>query len=166
MSGQTTDARAAWRKAHPEKARAYTAAWRARNPDKVAAQNRLPRGALTDRVRNVRARYGLTPDEYYALLGEQNGLCAICGTTNDGMALSVDHDHVAGFESLPPAAKATHVRGLICHPCNTLIGFCKDDPEFIARKAQGLMNVAAYLQRTRPNGASHPPSAGAVLTQQ
>lgn len=147
----------AWRAANPGKAASYTARWRAANPDKVATQNKVKRGGVVDRERNVRQRYGLTPREYYALLGEQNGLCAICGMVNDGYALAVDHEHVDGYEKLSAADKARLVRGLICHPCNTFIGFCKEDPAAISRKATALANAGSYLQRNRSDGASHPP---------
>jgi hypothetical protein len=36
--------------------------------------------------------------------------------------LSVDHDH-----------KTLLVRGLLCRPCNDLLGHARDDPEFFTR---------------------------------
>lgn len=136
------------------KSRGYSAAWRARYPEKVAAMNRVSRGTFIDRIRNIRARYGLTAEAYFALLGEQNGLCAICGMTNDGFALSVDHRHVDGYSKLSADEKAGLVRGLLCAPCNTLIGFCKEEPEHIARKADALRHAAAYLKRETMTSAS------------
>lgn len=85
-------------------------------------------------VRRKRLRkYGLTPEQFDALLASQNGVCAICGkpeTTRQphrvsGLdPLAVDHDHVTG-----------KVRGLLCFMCNTAIGKFNDDPKLLRRAA-------------------------------
>lgn len=51
--------------------------------------------------------YGLTPDEYSALLAAQGGKCAICRARPKSKRLAVDHDHKSGA-----------VRGLLCSRCN------------------------------------------------
>lgn len=65
-------------------------------------------------------RFGITIAEYENLLSKQKGKCAICGITEKdlGRKLSVDHCHKIG-----------KVRGLLCHKCNTGIGFFKEKPE-------------------------------------
>lgn len=68
--------------------------------------------------------FGLTLDQYAAMLIEQHGRCAICGTTKSSNVtkhLCVDHDHGTG-----------KVRGLLCHGCNRGLGFLKDDVELLA----------------------------------
>lgn len=73
-------------------------------------------------------KYGITVEEYQALLEAQGGVCAICGQpettvhSNTGTlwSLNVDHDHSTG-----------RVRGLPCVPCNRGIGFLRDDPTTI-----------------------------------
>jgi hypothetical protein len=76
--------------------------------------------------------FGITLEEYNALLGAQGGVCAICGnppalalglrSRRQGRAvrprLVVDHDHDTGA-----------VRGLLCTPCNRGIGLLNDDPK-------------------------------------
>lgn len=42
--------------------------------------------------------------------------CVICGDP----ATVVDHDHRTG-----------HIRGALCHPCNTGLGFFRDDPTLL-----------------------------------
>jgi hypothetical protein len=44
---------------------------------------------------------------YDRLLGEQGGVCAICGNPPKTRRLHIDHDHKTG-----------KVRGLLCHRCN------------------------------------------------
>lgn len=63
--------------------------------------------------RNARFQrlYGITVEQYDAMLNSQGGLCARCGQTSSGMRLAVDHCHDTG-----------RVRGLLCGPCNTYLG--------------------------------------------
>lgn len=78
-------------------------------------------------------RYGITPEEYDALLAKQGGKCGNpgCGSTTSGHKthkhFSVDHDHATG-----------RIRGLLCHLCNLGIGLFKDSPE-------RLQGAIAYL---------------------
>lgn len=66
-------------------------------------------------------QYGLTIEDYNALLEKQGGVCAICSNVcSTGKRLSVDHDHDTG-----------RVRGLLCSTCNRGIGMLRDDPELI-----------------------------------
>lgn len=92
-----------------------------------------PRVRRGQRGYNRRYKYGLTDEQYDALLAAQNGACAICGTTewNGGKAKSphVDHCHETG-----------RVRGLLCGGCNNGLGNFGDDP---AR----LRAAADYLER-------------------
>lgn len=68
-------------------------------------------------VRRARERkYGLTHDEFQALLTAQGDVCAICGNGQQQRALAVDHDHETGT-----------IRGLLCDRCNPLLGYARDD---------------------------------------
>ena len=67
------------------------------------------------RSRNTQLKntYGISLDDYNALLAHQDGKCAICGKhqTEFDYPLHVDHDHQTG-----------QVRGLLCCGCNTGLG--------------------------------------------
>lgn len=80
-------------------------------------QHREPGGYR--RVRqdiSLRRRYGITVDEYEAMLKQQRGVCAIClQECTSGKSLAVDHCHKTG-----------KVRGLLCAACNVSLGKFKD----------------------------------------
>jgi hypothetical protein len=64
--------------------------------------------------------YGITVDEFDAMLAAQRGRCAICSSPEprSNCWWHIDHDHDTG-----------HVRGLLCGPCNQGIGSLGDDPD-------------------------------------
>jgi hypothetical protein len=83
--------------------------------------------------------YGLAPGDYDRLYGSQNGTCALClRATGKSKRLAVDHDHKTGA-----------VRGLLCGPCNKLIGHARDEPEFFDRAAEYLRNPPATMLEER-----------------
>lgn len=55
--------------------------------------------------------YGLTVDDYEAMLKFQNNACWLCGKPcSTGRRLAIDHDHLTGL-----------IRGLLCSNCNRRI---------------------------------------------
>ena len=74
-------------------------------------------------------RYGITPDDYNRMFGEQNGVCAICGTHQSELnrSLDVDHDHKTG-----------KVRGLLCRNCNIGLGNFQDSKDLLLRTIEYL----------------------------
>jgi len=82
--------------------------------------------------------YGITVDDYYAMLEQQGGGCAICEAKIPGMRhykrngriemFHVDHCHSTG-----------KVRGLLCGACNRAIGYLRDDPILALRVSQYLI---------------------------
>lgn len=72
-----------------------------------------------------RTEYGLTPEQYDALVVRQLGSCAICGVRSPD--LCVDHCH-----------SSQRVRGLLCPACNSGLGYFKDSPRL-------LQNAAIYV---------------------
>lgn len=80
---------------------------------------------------HILATYTLTVEEYWALYEAQGGRCALCvRASGQTRRLSVDHDHgcCPGKTSCGKC-----VRGLLCRPCNTLLGRARDAIEFFQR---------------------------------
>jgi hypothetical protein len=102
-----------------------------------AERARLRRGTPEERARAVGAlrlkAFGITPEEYAAMVVAQDGRCAICREEETATArgrvrsLAVDHDHETGA-----------VRGLLCSRCNTALGLFRDNPAL-------LLEAIAYL---------------------
>ena len=83
--------------------------------------------------RMVQARYGLTEGAYNLLYVMQGGRCAGCQrATGATRRLAVDHNHATG-----------EVRGLLCRPCNRMVGWFRDDPATFLRLADYLVNPPA-----------------------
>jgi hypothetical protein len=83
-------------------------------------------------------RYGITAEQYDALLAAHRGVCAVCERPNNQndrrtgqhRRLHIDHDHATG-----------KVRGLLCAKCNSALGHADDSPE-------RLRAMALYLERS------------------
>lgn len=84
-----------------------------------------------ERARNteLKHQYGITFEQYREMLSQQDGRCAICGTSKE--KLVVDHNHQTG-----------KVRKLLCHLCNALIGYAREDISIIA-------SAISYLERAK-----------------
>ena len=77
---------------------------------------------------HLHKRFGITVEDYDALLAKQKGVCAICGAMpTTKLRLPVDHNHQTGM-----------IRGLLCHKCNRAIGLFKDSPQNILSAFQYL----------------------------
>jgi hypothetical protein len=72
--------------------------------------------------------FGLTLEDYFAMLESQHGLCAICQKPpKEGTFLAVDHNHITG-----------KIRGLLCWRCNSSLGKFNDDYMLVRRAADYL----------------------------
>jgi hypothetical protein len=99
----------------------YNREWKAANLAKVKAYTHKS---------HLKKTYGLDQGEYYAMLEEQNGVCAICNKQPpNGKKLHVDHCHSTG-----------DIRALLCGPCNRGMGGFRDNPAI-------LRAAANYLER-------------------
>ena len=74
--------------------------------------------------------YGISAEQYEALLTAQGGVCATC-KKKDRKRLAVDHCH-----------DTRTVRGQLCTKCNMGLGYFDDDIE-------RLRAAIAYLERAR-----------------
>jgi hypothetical protein len=78
-----------------------------------------PRSTDTQRRYQIKAKYGITHEEYLALFESQGNACGLCKSTDSGRKsgkwangyFHIDHDHATG-----------RVRGLLCHKCNVRVG--------------------------------------------
>lgn len=82
--------------------------------------------------------YGITHEQYMEMHAAQGGVCAICQKPErrklwgDICLLAVDHDHATG-----------HVRGLLCHRCNTALASIEN--------TKFLTEALAYLKGPAEN---------------
>lgn len=104
-----------WEINNPEKRLALKRKWRLENPDKFKECVKYAR---------LKTVYGVNKDLFKALLEKQNGLCIICGISQEslGRSLSVDHCHLTG-----------KIRGLLCGNCNSGLGQFKDKPDLLLK---------------------------------
>lgn len=96
----------------------YMRKWRAENRERSNATTRRSNAKNKEKLRDRRyqKKYGLSSAECDAMLAEQEGKCGICRSPDSPRGWCVDHCHSTGA-----------VRGILCHDCNTGIGFFKDD---------------------------------------
>jgi len=123
-----------WYMRNREHAIAQVKAWQQANPERVRETRRAarPRRRAIDRDARLRRVFGLSSDDYTAMLADQGGGCALCGRTPPpGRSLHVDHNHETGV-----------VRGLLCFRCNAGIGQFREDKLRLA-------DAIVYLTRGR-----------------
>jgi hypothetical protein len=99
------------------------------NANKVKWQS-LPSQSTNSQMRHQRQRkYGVSQEQFAAMLISQGGACAICGATEAGGrgTFHVDHCHSLGT-----------VRGLLCHNCNVGLGHFRDDTALLLRASNYL----------------------------
>lgn len=86
--------------------------------------------ACREVARRVRER-GITIGTYREMLARQQHRCAICGVDAEGLwhgrairrdGWHIDHDHATG-----------KVRGILCPPCNLILGYARDDVRVLAQ---------------------------------
>lgn len=110
-----------------------TAKRRYRSSPEQLQKNRADAKAYRDahpdlyRDSKLRTTFGIGLSDYNDMLSQQNGRCAICKRLPGKRRLGVDHDHKTG-----------KVRGLLCGPCNVILGFVDDNPE-------ALLDAMFYL---------------------
>lgn len=97
--------------------------------DTVTTVKSLVRCTECQFASNLKSHYGMTIEDYNALLTKQENRCAICRTIDSECKLPgprkryglvVDHCHTLN-----------HVRGLLCHACNTMLGASKDSTDIL-----------------------------------
>lgn len=123
------------RKDDPAYMMTITAWSRSRTPAdqrQYAADERLHHPGRA-RGRQIKHKYGITLQQYDALLEFQRAVCAICGDEPAASKpLCVDHDHETG-----------EVRGLLCRRCNAALGMLKERADLLASAHEYLLRPTA-----------------------
>lgn len=88
-----------------------------------------------DRQRNYHLKkcYGIVQADYERMMNYQDHKCAIC-SEELGKKLFIDHNHETG-----------EVRGLLCHHCNSLLGYARDKAEILDRAMDYLTDFPAQF---------------------
>ena len=107
-----------WREENPQVYNALAVKWRDKNPEKQHATE-------------IKRRYGLSIEDYNAMLVKQNMKCAICDKQHDPSIkrgrLYVDHCHKTG-----------KIRALLCAAHNSMLGYAEDDIETLEKAIEYL----------------------------
>ncbi len=98
-------------------ARAYT---------QQARRNYTPEQKRKIKSRTLVRQYGITLDQYDAMVTAQGAACLICGRTDD--PLMIDHCH-----------STNRVRGLLCGRCNGALGLIRESE-------QGAIGLLSYIR--------------------
>lgn len=116
----------AWRRDNPDRVRASIVKFHARNP-------------LWSIDNHLQRTHGLTICDYTDIVMLQGNRCAACRSPDAGRVsrsgkpgrFIVDHCHATGA-----------IRGIVCHPCNAILGMIKD-------RSEHLSKLIDYLQRSK-----------------
>lgn len=134
--------------------REHARVWSAENVDRIKARHHQELLAEPElhrqrfRAQDLRRKFGITVEEYDAMLAVQNYVCGMCGrpekVRRNGrvLGLSVDHDHVTG-----------EIRELLCVRCNQALGVVE---AYGCSAAEYLGNGPIMIKR----GVSTDPTSG------
>jgi hypothetical protein len=93
---------------------------------------------------NLLKTYGITPEQFDAMLEAQGGACKICRSATSGVkgrTWHIDHDHSCcdwNPRDTGVALCGKCVRGILCVNCNTGLGMFRDSPEALEAAAEYL----------------------------
>jgi hypothetical protein len=133
-----------WKKNNPEKVSISGKKWYQNNLEKRREYRLMNKDRINSnnkkfkRKWSLKHKYGITVTEYEELLKKQNGVCAICSSSETRTyknketvveSLCVDHDH-----------KTNKIRGLLCQKCNSAIGLFMENSELLEKAIIYLKN--------------------------
>jgi hypothetical protein len=135
---------------NPQANRDRVVRWQQQNRERYLAKQReyaeSGRKKAVDRRSYLKRTYGLTVEQYRAMLETQGGVCAICKQPRpENRTLHVDHDHGTG-----------EIRGLLCFRCNNALGDFEEQYQLFQRAANYLDrdDELAALARARAKALS------------
>ena len=114
-----------WQKDNPEKVSEYQKQYRKDNLEKVRGYEKQWRqnNPKHKKIFDLRKKYNLSYEGWLQMWEVQDGKCAICGNSfTKPSDAQVDHDHRTG-----------KIRGLLCHKCNSGMGYFNDNPQIIIK---------------------------------
>jgi hypothetical protein len=84
-------------------------------------------------------KYGLSLDDWTAILDRQGWCCAICKKVPSTGRTIIEHEHCKGWKRMPPDQRKRYVRGVTCWTCNT---------QYLGRgiTIEKARNVVAFLE--------------------
>jgi hypothetical protein len=121
-----------------------------------ATHKRLRRQRIRKRAHelSVQKHYGITGTEYWSIYLAQDECCAICRrATGRAKRLAVDHDHKKCQNHPPEMGCHRCIRGLLCGPCNELIG---------RYGVESLLRAVEYLRNPPARGILNTPDRKVV----
>lgn len=153
------------RNARPEekaRKREYNLAYREANSERLKEADRQRNIAYSSspeyrahrKALVYQRKYKITLEQRDEMLAVQGGVCKVCGSPDPrGRDWHTDHDH-----SCCPSRTSCGecIRGILCGPCNTLLGWAKDDTAILQAAIAYLTkweNRAEEEARPRRGGA-------------
>ena len=112
--------------------------------------NALPNGPEKRRAL-ARYRYGLTEQEFDALLARAAGRCEICDTEVGEYGIPSDKPR----PHIDHCADTNAVRGVLCGPCNTAIGLLRHDPKILQAAEKYLQMEAEFVKKDLRTTKTH-----------
>lgn len=116
-----------WRENNRDKQRASSRKYYKHNNARIRARTNAKRAADPeqrdkDRWSGIKRNYGLSKDQWLLLFAAQGNRCACCGSIapRSKNGWHTDHDHVTN-----------KLRGIVCHPCNVMLGAARDSVEIL-----------------------------------
>ena len=112
-----------WRKSNGKRNYALQKRWKTNNLEKYRA---------IQANSSLKKNYGITTQQRDEMFISQGACCAICKAASSGRkghAWAVDHCHTTG-----------RIRGILCHQCNAMLGYAKDNPKTLAAAIRYLMD--------------------------
>lgn len=102
----------------------------------------------------LKYRFGISVEQYEAMIKIQNGKCAVCNEPPESTnSLYIDHDHTccSGGKSCGKC-----IRQLLCQRCNTALGWINDDRQILESmtrylKQGGTQNSPNSQRLSQPN---------------